>query len=70
MVFDEDATRLLKKLKAASDAEGVAVAALLAYMQGGGKDDAQLGALADQMTATHHEKLASCRSFRRTTRDK
>lgn len=52
-VYDSRATSLLEKFCSASDAEGVAIKALLAYMQGGGNDDNKLSALTERMIMAH-----------------
>jgi hypothetical protein len=57
MIFDMNAMPLLRQFQEASDAEGVAIRALLAYLQSGGRDHQRLEELTDSMTAAHDKKM-------------
>lgn len=50
-VYSEQALPLIQRYKAAHDAEGAAIQALLSYMQSGGVDQERLSKLTDAMTA-------------------
>jgi hypothetical protein len=63
MMYDKSATPLIEQLRAASDAEGVAIRALLAYMKPGGNDSQKLGELTDQMTAAGAAKMRIVREL-------
>lgn len=52
-VYDQRAVSLLQELQRASEDEGVAIKALNAYLQGGGKDSSEMSRLTDLMTAAH-----------------
>ena len=57
MIIDMSAKPLLEQFQAANEAEGVAIKELLAYMQGGGRDNQTLEALTNRMTSTHDKKM-------------
>lgn len=56
-VYDQRAVPLMEQFRAANDAEGAAIRALLAYMQGGGNDNKRLMELTDGMTLAHDKKM-------------
>jgi hypothetical protein len=56
-VYDSKVQPLMQQFMAANEAEGVAIKALLAYMQGGGNDMAQMKRLSDSMTVAHDNKM-------------
>jgi hypothetical protein len=57
MIIDMSAKPLLEQFQAVNEAEGVAINELLAYMQGGGRDNQILEALTSRMTSTHDKKM-------------
>ena len=57
MILDESAKELLEQFVVANEAETIATKKLLAYLEGGGRDEATLNALTDNMTATHNKKM-------------
>ena len=70
MIIDTSSQPLLKKFQAANEAEGVAIKELLAYMQGGGRDNQTLEALTDRMTNTHDKKMDIYTKLRSVRLDK
>jgi hypothetical protein len=60
----------MEQFKAVNEAEGAAVKALLAYMQGGGSDNKKLMQLTDQMTSAHDKKMGIYQELQRFRLDK
>ena len=57
MIIDMSAKPLLEQFQAATEAEGVAIKELLAYMKGGGEDNQTIEALTNRMTNTHDKQM-------------
>lgn len=57
MIIDMSSKPLLEQFQAANEAEGVAIKELLAYMQGGGRDNQRIEALTNCMTSAHDKKM-------------
>ncbi len=57
MIIDMSAKPLLEQFQAANEAEGIAIKELLAYMQGGGRDDQRIEALTNRMSSAHNKKM-------------
>lgn len=57
LVYDPRVVPLMEQFRSAHDAEGIAIKALLAYMESDGNDKSRLSELTDKMTAAHDVKM-------------